>query len=174
MFSLNNNPRTWLGLHLDRTRDQRVFMSQLVDDLNALSASIAAGAGGGGAGAPVQVALNNTAVTANQTVDCTGATSVWINYVLTGAINLVTTLNNLSSGTQVFWRVKNSSGATRTLTLAANSPGAVAYSVQSNVWAGLATWSSGVAVNNNAYGSFLGQSANLSGSWLLYGLGGNE
>ena len=124
-------------------------------------------------GVPGQLSINNLAVTANQSVDCTGYARVWINYTLTGAIAFTTTLNNLASGTQVLWRVLNSSGATQTLTLAANSPAANAYSVVSSVWAGTATWSGGVAVNNNAHASILGIAANVGANWMLYGMGAN-
>lgn len=204
------NPHTWVGLDLARSKDQKLFMLQLVDTVSRLNTSTGAGTGSGGSGGYMltsvydtnnngvvdtcdslawskltgtpniapgalnQLSISNLAITANQTIDCTGYAVVWINYTLTAAINLVTTLNNLASGAFVYWRVRNGSGATQSLTLRANSPPTVnAYSVIANVWAGVAPWSSGVLVNNNAYGSIFGITANVGGVWNLFGNGVN-
>lgn len=133
-------------------------------------------ASNGTAGTPTQIVAYNNSVTANQTVNCAGAGSVWINYTLTAAISFTTTLINLSPGVPVFWRVLNMSGATQTLSLVANAGGAGInpYMVQANVWAGLANLAMGMPVYNNAYAMLVGQSAwNGGTNYFLFGIGVN-
>jgi|SRR6516164_97223 hypothetical protein len=145
-----------------RLSSDPVFLAGLLNGQNQL-----------GATASKQVVSTNAAVTANQTVNCAGASTVFVSYTLTGAINLSVALTNLDAGANVFVRTLNSSGAARTITYSASAPSAAAYSVVANLSAGVANWSSGVSVAAGAYAVISGLAALASGIYLLYGIGTN-
>lgn len=86
-----------------------------------------------------------TAVSTNQTVDCTGALHVAVIMTFTAALTL--TLTNLQIGASVMLDVNNTSASAKTLTIAATAPGNVAYVViKANVGTQNKNWLAGASV----------------------------
>jgi hypothetical protein len=70
--------------------------------------------------------------TANQTLDCTGATEVDVDFLgwTSGSGTVTLTLNNLRIGVRVHIYISNASGSTITFKVAATTPGGVAYQAE--------------------------------------------
>lgn len=132
-MNLSVNPSTWASWPL-RVRNQN-FDTQMQLLLNQISQwaeqiqttlsspmQLAAILNGSGALSPSssnQLSVYSAAETANRTVNALSKSSVAMNFNVTGAINYILTLSNLSAGTIVLLRLSNASGATRTFTVAA-------------------------------------------------------
>jgi len=71
----------------------------------------------------------NTTPTTNQTLDTLKAPLVFINYVWATAANFTLTINNVVDGQLLQFRLQNTSGAARTITILANTPSSVAITV---------------------------------------------
>ena len=74
-----------------------------------------------------QISTNLGVVSTNQTVDCTGACSVFVNLNYSAAMTL--NLTKLGQGAQVFLRVTNSAGAAATIKIAGTGPTGTALAV---------------------------------------------
>lgn len=101
-----------------------------------------------GAGDPLPIVVSSLGVvTTNQTVDCTGATSVVVNISMsTAAIGL--TLSHLSPGVPVTVQVNNTSGsAARIFTMTTTNPASTTQAVFWKTNAGLVTMAGGSGIS---------------------------
>lgn len=125
------NPLIWKGFDLNDKAHEQLFMGQLSDLLNSLSSgqglsSILNAQASLQSSALTIVSVALGTVTTNQTVDCSGATSVAISADL-NATPLNIAMTHLALGVPIMVHVNNLAGATRTLKLSATQPSGTAY-----------------------------------------------
>lgn len=111
-----------------------------------------------------------TVSTASSTVDTKQSSQVFVRVSYTGATAYSITLNNLAQGAVVYLRIANNAAAARTITVAANTPASVAYTVIVFVPASN-TLSGGVSVTNAQGINGLGMAATVGGNPNLYLVG---
>lgn len=127
------NPKSWLSLDLDSTKQRNVFIQQLVSYLTDQFSSSAIGALAGASqsaingGALVLTSSALGSVSTNQTVPCANACSVSISLTFTAAITL--TLTNLRVGIPVSVKATNGSGGALVLKMNASTPSGTSYAI---------------------------------------------
>jgi hypothetical protein len=163
-MSLPFNPLQLQTYDITQKDQARMFVLQLANMLNqaftpngiaailANSAALIGALGAGSVGAAqVSTSLSDLGSPAgNSTIDTKGAQQVAVRVNWTTAANWTLTLNNLTAGANVWFRLINSSGASRTFTVLANNPTPTAYTVALISSTGTSTLSAGVTVTSGA------------------------
>lgn len=116
-----------------------------------------------GTGAPSSSLTDLGSPAGNSSVDTAQAFLVAVNLKWTAAANWTLALQNVLLGTVLHLRFLNNSGATRTFTITATNPSAVAYTIATYV-PGSGALTGALSVNN-------GNAINLEG--VSYTVGGN-
>jgi hypothetical protein len=99
---------------------------------------------------------------ASSTIDTKSSSQVFVRVSYTGATAYSITLNNLAQGAVLYLRIANNAAAARTITIAANTPASVAYTVTLFV-PGTNLLSGGVSVTNGQAINGFGMAATVGG-----------